>query len=473
MNIPGDACKKPALGAAVDSSRILVLAALLALAATMALPIKSAEAAAAIAPFSVSVAAKKYSKYGASGYRVDRIRVSGNGVRMARPVIVCDKRFCGRWSKAKRRPARSRLYRSPVVFSNVGWVIANGHGFTVKLMPRSRKRLGLYAVLSPPDALNKRFTISEAGCLSRNGRKADCPPGTVLPTTNYRRAVAPAPVYTPGGDVAAVSYGAGKMMILTTAGDGTLWYRTFESSVWSEWRFVGGVLASAPAATSIAAGRVDVFARNQSNQLVRITYDDSKGWGPWGNLGGSFTGTPSASTWGGSRIDVFVRTAAGKLGQIYSDTPDATWSIWVDLGECLNSSPTAASWAVNRADVFFRGCTSNELGHKWWSDGWSNYESLDGGLAGAPSAVSLATGHLDVYVLALNNRIVHKSFSNGWSAFVGTNSPVVTTGVAAATMSAAEGGKDIWIFSRDAAGTVVACRWNSSTGWGAWESLGS
>lgn len=432
----------------------------------------SASAATAISPFSVTVSSKNFSKFGASGQLVKSIRIRGAGVRQARPQVSCNPKYCGRWSRARGKTKRSRLYRSPIVFSNVNWVISKGNGFTVKLLPKSKKKLGLYVVMSPPDALNKRFAVSSAGCLRRSGKKTACPPGTVLPTINFKRPEAPKPVYVPGGDLATVSYGIDKLMLLTTSGDGKLWFRTHSPpEVWSDWQHVGGELASGPGAVSIADGRVDVFARDRRNQLVRTTFTENVGWSGWSNIGGAFTGTPSASSWGGNRINIFFRTPTGSLAQIYSDNAGESWSDWADLGGCLSSSPTSASWSANRVDVFIRNCTTNSLRQFYYSSGTWNQSDLGGVLASAPAAVTLTTGHLDVYVTNTVNRVVHKSFSAGWTAFLGIGSPVVTSEVSAGTVTDGGGTKTVRVYSRDESGRVTEAIWHPSTGWAPWKAL--
>lgn len=433
----------------------------------------SASAATAISPFTISVTSKKHSKFGASGQLVKSIRIRGAGARQARPQVSCNPKHCGRWSRARGKTKRSRLYRSPIVFSNVNWVISNGKGFTVKLLPKSRKKLGLYAVMSPPDALNKRFAISAAGCLRRSGKKTACPPGTVLPTINFKKPGPAIPPYVPGGDLAATAFGQDKLALLTTSGDGKLWWRQLTGADnWTDWQYVGGSLASGPSVTSPSQGRFDVVARDASNQVQHITYVEGIGWGAWRSLGGAITGTPAVTSWGADRLDVFARGLVGDLQFAGSHELFANGARWVSLGECLTSSPGAASWAPDRHDVFYRGCT-NRLGHKWrQGGGWANSEDLGGSLGGSPAANSLANENVNVFFPNSSNRMMQKfCCAPGWSEFIDFNSPALASNIAPSTLPIEGGFKTIRIFSRDVGGYVIELRWHPSTGWGAWKTL--
>lgn len=435
----------------------------------------SANAATAISPFSVSVNSKKHSKFGASGQLIKSIKIRGKGVRQARPQVTCNPKYCGKWNRANGRTRRSRLFRSPVVFSNVNWVITKGRGFTVKLLPGSKQKLGIYVVMSPPDALNKRFAVSSAGCLRRSGKKIACPPGTVLPTINFKKPGPTIPPYVPGGDLAAVSFGQDKLALLTTSGDGKLWWRQLTGAdSWTDWQYVGGVLASGPAVVSPSPGRFDVFARDAGSQVQHITYIEGQGWNGWRSIGGAVTGTPTVSSWAENRFDVFARGTTGTLRHTWTDNQGANWYDWQDMGECLNSSPAAASSDLNRIDLFFRGCTGNELGTKWWNGStWSSYTSLGGVIGGAPSVLTIYSGHLDVFMPDLSNKVVHNFYAGGpgWSGFIALNSPVLSSNVTSSTLPIGGGVTTIRTFARDSSGQVIESRWHPSTGWGAWTTL--
>lgn len=77
-------------------------------------------------------------------------------------------------------------------------------------------------------------------------------------------------------------------------------------------------MASAPAVSSRASNRLEVFARNQSNQLITKTWNGSR-WSDWQTIGGSFTLDPAAVSWGSNRTDVFAKGPRNSLLHIWRD----------------------------------------------------------------------------------------------------------------------------------------------------------
>lgn len=182
--LPFDAATCLRVGVAVAACWLLAL---------VAAPIASSETT--IAPFSVSVSAKKYSKFGASGNLVKSIKIYGPGVRRGNPAVACSRKVCGRISNSRSRIKKVRK-GSAVTFRGVNWLVAKDRGFRINLVPKSKKTIGLYADLAPPDALNKRFTIKAAGCISRRLKAVNCPVGTTLPTVTFKRELCSTPAFT-------------------------------------------------------------------------------------------------------------------------------------------------------------------------------------------------------------------------------------------------------------------------------------
>lgn len=429
-----------------------------------------AKASDTVGPFSISVKSKKYAKYGATGNLVSKITLSGPAIRRGRPTIACDRRYCGRPSGSSKRVRRSRLFRQRVTFSNVNWLLAPDRGFTVKVIPKSRRLLGVYAKVAPPDQLNSRFTISEVGCLKRTGRAVACPPNARLPLVTRRFPVPSPPVYQPGGELAAASLGPGRVSLFTTGGDNQLWVRNYsDSGGWTEWQILGGNLTSGPTVVRNGAGRLDVFARGAENRLVHLSFQDGVGWSNWRVVGGAISSTPSVSSWVDGRLSVFARGFSNELVHVYSNDSGSSWSPWENLGGCMTSAPTSASWAQGRVDVFWRGCTANELAQKIWSGGWSQTFNLGGVLGQAPSAITLIAGHLDVYAGAADNMIWHRFIQEPgpWSPWESMNSPVVAVPPAGVGLDSTHA----QLFSRGVDGSVISSEWNSQTGWSAWTTL--
>ena len=122
-----------------------------------------------------------------------------------------------------------------------------------------------------------------------------------------------------------------------------------EEDIWSSeaealnvwWEPLGGILTSAPAASSWAPNRLDVFARGADNALWHKWWDGSgRGWGEWESLGGILTSAPAAVSWGYGRIDVFVKGTDNGLWHMWRDG-SSSWSGWesfIDVASPLTST---------------------------------------------------------------------------------------------------------------------------------------
>ncbi len=163
----------------------------------------------------------------------------------------------------------------------------------------------------------------------------------------------------------------------------------------------------------------------------------------------------------GRRLDVFARgTDNGLWHRTYADG----WSAWESLGGGLAGAPDACSWAPGRLDVFMRG-TDNALWHKWYENGWSNWESLGGTLTSDPSAASWGPGRIDVFARGTDNGLIHKFYQNGWSAWESLGG-----GLAGApdACSWGSGHLDVYIRGTD---NQLWHKWYGS-GWSAWDPQG-
>lgn len=232
---------------------------------------------------------------------------------------------------------------------------------------------------------------------------------------------------------------------------------------WSSWMDLGGVLTSAPSASSWGRNRLDVFARGSNNALWHLYWNGSK-WSEWEDLGGSLTSSPAAVSWGLNRIDVFARGANNALWHKWWD--GSKWNDWEDLGGVLTSAPAVSSWAPNRLDVFGKG-TDNALWHKWWDGSkWSNWESLGGVLTSSPAAVSWGPNRIDVFGRGTNNSLWH-IFWNGssWSPWKDLDGNL-TSGPAASSRAA----NRIDVFARDQKDNLIFKLWNGAN-WSNWQNL--
>ena len=230
-------------------------------------------------------------------------------------------------------------------------------------------------------------------------------------------------------DTAAVR-GSERVDVVTRAPDGFTW--TFwNGSSWAGWRSLGAPPAGAagdPTIVSWAPGRLDVFARGNSDNRLWQTFsvDGGATWSGWLKpLGddGTLAGAPSASTRGPGRLDVWV---TGTDNQIYQRFWDgAQWSsTWVGLGRPapgITGDPTAASWDSVRADLFVRGADDKLWRRTWdgvqWS-AWGQPLGSAGTLASSPDASSWGSGNLLVFVRGSDGGVYGATFDGSWNLWV-------------------------------------------------------
>jgi hypothetical protein len=211
---------------------------------------------------------------------------------------------------------------------------------------------------------------------------------------------------------AVSSWAAGRLDTFVRGTDNALHHKWWQGS-WSGWESLGGVITSDPAAVSWGPGRIDVFARGTDNALHHKWYGGDVGWSAWESLGGSLTSGPAVASWAPGRLDVFAR---GPDNTLHHKWFDGGWSAWENLGGSITSDPAAVSWGPGRIDVFARG-TDNALHHKAYAGGWHGWANLGGGLTSAPGVSSWGSGRLDVFVRGTDNALHHKWYDGGWSGW--------------------------------------------------------
>ena len=116
------------------------------------------------------------------------------------------------------------------------------------------------------------------------------------------------------------------VMVFVRGGNNALYRRLYVGGSWLDWQYLGGLLASSPAAVADGSG-VNVFARGTDNGLYwqRITSGVAQGWG---GLGGVASGDPSAAA-DASGLTVF----RGGDGLVYVQRYANGWAGWGQLVE--------------------------------------------------------------------------------------------------------------------------------------------
>jgi hypothetical protein len=209
---------------------------------------------------------------------------------------------------------------------------------------------------------------------------------------------------------AITSWAPGRLDVFARSGSGRLAH-TWSTGAFATWEDLGGGLLGAPAAVSWSAGRIDVFVRGTDNRLWHKWYAGR--WSAWEQLGGSLSSAPAVASWFPGRLDVFAR---GSDGRLWHKWYSGGWSLWEPLGGTLGGDPGAVSWGLGRLDVAVRG-TDGRVWHRWYAGGWSPWEPLGGVAVGATAISSRAFGALDIFVAGTNGHLWHKWFDGSWHGY--------------------------------------------------------
>ncbi|MGA2885050.1 MAG: carboxypeptidase regulatory-like domain-containing protein [Halobacteriota archaeon] len=281
----------------------------------------------------------------------------------------------------------------------------------------------------------------------------------------------PPPPVTPTSSPAIVD----SLFLFVRGSDNALWYKTWNGATWSNATSLGGNLTSAPAATSPAAGTIDVFVRGTNGGLYeKTTANNGTSWSGWIPLGGQLaSGTgPAADARGLNSLDVFVQ---GTDHVLYYTHWNGAWSAWKSLGGVLTSSPAATSPSTSVIDVFVRSTNGALWSVNSTNNGttWSAWKSIGGQLASGtgPAADARGLNSLDVFVQG-TNQVLYYTHWNGttWSAWTSLGG-VLAAGSSPAATSPGTGQVDISVL-----GTGNVLWWkittNSGATWSGWMSVG-
>ena len=223
----------------------------------------------------------------------------------------------------------------------------------------------------------------------------------------------------------ASSWEPNRLDTFVNGSDAALWHRWWDGRGWQQWESLGGGLTSGPTSVSWGPNRIDVFVKGTDNALWHKWY--SGAWSAWESLGGNLTSGPDVASWESNRLDVFARGTDSQLWHRWWDGD--SWEGWAPLGGLLTSDPGAVSWGANRIDVFARGA-NNALWHRLWNgSAWQEWESLGGVLTSGPDAASWATGRLDVFARGDGDQLQHKWWNgSSWSGFENLGAPGTFSG---------------------------------------------
>ena len=231
-----------------------------------------------------------------------------------------------------------------------------------------------------------------------------------------------------GGDIiwepTAVTWGPGRIDVLGLGNDQRLWQRTWTPSTnWQPWRSTGGGQVQwTPTAISRGVGELDVFAVDTAEQVVQRHFDVDTGWTEWVRLGATATAGPGAIALGPDKINLVIRDTDGTL-RTRMWWRGFGWYSWAEWGEKLYGMPTLSKRSNLLMDVWSRDDANASLIHGYSVDAGAKYsvpfEGLGGVLTTPPVAVSWAGDRIDVFGRGTNGNLYHKWWNSGapWSGW--------------------------------------------------------
>ena len=222
-----------------------------------------------------------------------------------------------------------------------------------------------------------------------------------------------------GGSLAsspsATSWGAGSLLVVAKLSNGKIGIRQHATGSWSDWSELTAPAigaASAPALSSQAKNKLDLFVRGTDNKLWWRSFSSAlpptidKNWQPWTNQGLSFASDPAAASWGDGRVDVVMVAANGEMLRWASEKGGPMAH---PLGCCADpmSSLAITSRASGQLNVILKG--DGQLRHMYHLfEHWSRVADLGGVLASSPAISTTSSTRLDVVALGPDGVLKHR-----------------------------------------------------------------
>jgi hypothetical protein len=204
---------------------------------------------------------------------------------------------------------------------------------------------------------------------------------------------------------AATSPAAGYIDVFVRGTTGELWEKNTSNAgagaaaIWT-WKLIGGLLLdnTGPAAYSFGGvnGQVGWFVTGTTHALWQ-QWSINGATSGWQNLGGYLTSAPAATAPSdGSVIGVVV---GGTNGNVWYRQGTANgWGSWTPTqGQLLSStSPAAYNWGTGSIGWFVTG-TNSQLYQQTYTGSTSGWTNLDGILTSSPGATAKSIGTIDVF----------------------------------------------------------------------------
>jgi len=243
------------------------------------------------------------------------------------------------------------------------------------------------------------------------------------------------------------------------------------------WETLGSAIVGKPAISSWGVGRLDVFARRASDNVLVANYYDGT-WHAWNPLPGiTLSSSPAAVSWGANRIDLVARGSDNKIWHLWFGA--GQWQPWEPLNglTAASGTPAISSWGVNRLDIFARG-TDNALKHlSFTQSGWGTWTSRGTppgvALASGLAAVSWGTNRIDVVARGADNQVWDLWYNGAWQPWAPLGAPAYNVGADPAIDSQGPGLLDIYVLNKPNTQPGSLYRLShTANGWGQFEWLG-
>lgn len=223
------------------------------------------------------------------------------------------------------------------------------------------------------------------------------------------------------GAPAVSSWAEGRLDVFVRSTDNRLYHRVFENNAWqgTSWTDLsdGHAIETTPAAVSWGPNRTDLFA--VWNREVHHRAHHRGAWLPWTeNLNGVTYDAPAAASGKLLRVDVLVHTTDNRMSRRYwENAVTVGWQRWESVGgqlQTLTSAPAAVASGPNRVACFGRSPTSR-LVYTWYQgiiqESWREIDTLP--ILDSPAVVSAPTadrGRVDVFVRGADDLLKHRVY---------------------------------------------------------------
>ena len=186
-----------------------------------------------------------------------------------------------------------------------------------------------------------------------------------------------------------------------------------------------------PAVVSPEEGTLNIFYRDDNDNLAGRSYTSGVGWSTMGTIGApageKLYWDPDATAWGADSVHVVTRTASGKLYE-RSWSRASGWGSWnLVASSGVTSSPAIVSRYDGHFDVYWRN-SSNGLRHRSYTttSGWSAEMDVPGvsSVGSGPTAASMNSDRQDITYRGSDGKLRNI----GWASSSGWGTPLVIPG---------------------------------------------